>query len=376
MGKGLLIVLLTAMTLACGKRDNAVRIGALATLTGETASFGHAAKGGFELAVEEWNARGGVLGRPIKLVLLDDQGDPAEGATAVTLLIRRDQVAGVAGPDITRVHLAAAPVAQAYGVPLVASGATGTRVTQVGDFVFRACFEDSRQGVEGARFAYQDLKARRAACLFERNSEYARGLAEAFRTGFTEQGGEVVACEACLAGVADFRRELRRLLKAEPDLLFAPAYYPEAAMVVRQARELGYRGPVLGSDGWDSPLLPRLAGADLENTYFTAFFSPQDPDPLAQSFVKAYRSRCHADPDGQATAAYEAAILLLDAIRRAGTTEGGAVRDALADSNLRLVTGQVRFDPQRNPVKPIVVVAMRGGKPVLRTIRAGSPAGL
>jgi branched-chain amino acid transport system substrate-binding protein len=366
--------LMVILPLGCERKRDQVRIGALVPLTGEGASYGLSARRGFELAAAEWNARGGVLGKPVRLIVADDKGDPAEGVTAVTVLIHQRKVAGVLGPAMTQVALAGAPVAQRAGVPLVASATTHAKVTQVGDFIFRACYVDAFQGRAGAGFAFHDLKARKAGCIFDQGHEYPSGIAEVFRTTFTRLGGDVVAFEGHATGTLDFRQQLARTLRAAPDVIYVPDFYGDAALIAQQARELGYRGPILGADGWDSPKLLEFGRRHMENTFFTTFFSPEDPSLPVQDFVQAFRGRYGVPPDGHAAMGYEAAVILLDGIRRAGSTQGRAVRDAIARTDLRLVTGRTTFDAQRNPIKPIVIMEIKGGRARFRTARSpGDP---
>ncbi len=369
---GFLLVLAILGT-GCDRDKDRIMIGGVAPLTGDGASFGLFARRGFELAVEECNHRGGVLGKPVKLIVVDDKGDPAEGAAAVTRLIQQRKVVGIVGPAMSRVSLAGAPFAQAAGVPLVASAATNARVTQVGDFIFRACPVDSFQGAAGARFAFQDLNARNAACLFELGSEYHQGISEVFRVHFTRLGGRVAAFAGHAPGVRDFRPQLARIIRTAPDLIYAPDFYGDGALIVEQARELGFRGPILGADGWDSPKLMELGGRRMENTFFTTFFSHENPSPRVQAFVKDYSAKFGSLPDGHAAMGYEAAAILLDGISRAGSTEGRAIRDALARTDLQLVTGRVTFDANRNPVKPVVILEVKGGRPAFRAILDPGP---
>lgn len=361
--------LLFVLALGCERRAGQIRIGGVAPLSGDGATFGVSARRGFEMAVADCNAQGGVLGKQIKLIMADDKGDPAEGATVVTMLIHQRKVVGVVGPPMTKVSLAGAPIAQAAGIPLIASASTNIKVTQTGDCIFRACFIDPFQGSAGALFAIQDLKARKAACIFDLGNDYTTGIAEVFKGAFTRLGGEVVAYEGYASGTPDFRAQLTKALKAGPEVIYAPDFYGDAALITQQARELGFRGPLLGADGWDSPKLLELGSRHMENTFFTTFFSPEDPSPTVQNFVGAFKTKHGEVPDGHATMGYEATMILLDGIRRAGSTDGRAIRDAIAQTNLRLVTGQITFDAQRNPIKPIVFMEIKGGRPVFRTIK-------
>jgi branched-chain amino acid transport system substrate-binding protein len=362
------------LSLACEKKGDQIKIGAVVPLTGDGATFGTSARRGFEMAVAEWNGNGGVLGKPVKLIVADDKGDPAEGATAVTMLIHQRKVVGVLGPAMSKVSLAAAPIAQDARIPLIASASTNIKVTQVGDFIFRACFVDPNQGSAGAGFAFHELKSRKAACIFDLGNDYATGISEVFKATFIRLGGEVVAFEGHASGAADFKAQLTKALKAGPEVIYAPDFYGDAALITQQARELGFKGPLLGADGWDSPKLIELGRKHMENTFFTTHFSPEDPSPAVQTFVGSYKARHGERPDGHATMGYEAAAILLAAIRRAGTTDGRAVRDAIAQTNLRLVTGQITFDAQRNPIKPIVFLEVKGGRPVFRTTRLPDPS--
>jgi branched-chain amino acid transport system substrate-binding protein len=327
------------------------------------------------LAVEEWNARGGVLGKPIKLYMADDQGDPAEGAMALTLLIQQRSVVGIVGAPMTQVSLAVAPIVQTAGLPLIASASTCGKVTEVGDFIFRACLSDAWQGSIGAQFSFDELKARSAACLFDRDNDYPMGLAQVFRTAFTGLGGRVVAFEGHADRSPDSRAQISKVLKAAPDVIYVPDYYGDAALIMRKLRTLGYQGPILGADGWDSPRLLELSGQPMENAFFTTFFSPQDPRPSVQAFVEAYRAKYAEAPNGHAAMGYEATVILLDAIRRAGTTGGRPIRDAIAQTDLSVVTGPIRFDAHRNLRKPVVIMELKGGRPLFRAIIAPLPTG-
>lgn len=357
------------LVLGCESKGDPILVGGVLPLTGDGATFGVSARRGLELAVAEGNAKGGLLGRPVRLVVADDRGDPAEGVAAVTMLIRQRKVVGVLGPAMSDVALACAPVAQRAGIPLIASASTNMKVTQAGDFIFRACFVDPFQGKVGAGFAYHDLKARKAACIFDLGSDYATGIADVFKAAFTRLGGAMVAFEGHASGTRDFKAQLAKAIMARPDVIYAPGFYGDAALITRQARELDYKGPLLGADGWDSPELIELGRNAMENTFFTAHFAPDDPSPTVQAFVSSFKAKHQEPPDGHAAMGYEAASILLDGIQRACTTEGRAVRDAIARTNLRLVTGQITFDAQRNPIKPIAFMEIKGGRPRFRTTR-------
>ena len=350
----------------CDKNKEVV-IGGVAPLTGEAATFGVSTKNGYDLAVAEWNAKGGVLGKQVKLVFADDKGDPAEGATVYTKLIEQDKACAIVGTVMSKVSLAGAPICQAAKIPMIATASTNPKVTGVGNFVFRACFIDPFQGTVGAKFAFDDLKAKKAACLFDVGNDYTKGLSEFFKTKFTALGGEIVGFEGHATGTSDFKAQLTKVLAAKPDVLYVSDYYSDVAIIAKQARELGFKGPLVGGDGWDSPKLVEIAGPAVEGCFFTNHYAKEDKAPIVQEFVKKYTAKYNAAPDALAALAYDAANIMLDAISRAGSTDGTAIQGALVKTDLKVVTGQVKFDSDRNPVKSAVIIELKGGQQVYKT---------
>jgi branched-chain amino acid transport system substrate-binding protein len=350
----------------CNKNKDVI-IGGVAPLTGEAATFGVSTKNGYDLAVAEWNAKGGVLGKQVKLVFADDKGDPAEGATVFTKLIEQDKACAIVGTVMSKVSLAGAPICQAAKIPMIATASTNPKVTGVGNFIFRACFIDPFQGTVGAKFAFDDLKAKKAACLFDVGNDYTKGLSEFFKTKFTALGGEVVGFEGHATGTSDFKAQLTKVLAAKPDVLYVSDYYSDVAIIAKQARELGFKGPMVGGDGWDSPKLVEIAGPAIEGCYFTNHYAKEDKSPIVQEFVKKYTDKYKASPDALAALAYDATNIMLDAINRAGSTDGTAIQGALVKTDLKVVTGQVKFDADRNPVKSAVIIELKGGQQVYKT---------
>jgi branched-chain amino acid transport system substrate-binding protein len=350
----------------CNKNKDVV-IGGVAPLTGEAATFGVSTKNGYDLAVAEWNAKGGVLGKQVKLVFADDKGDPAEGATVYTKLIEQDKSCAIVGTVMSKVSLAGAPICQAAKIPMIATASTNPKVTGVGNFIFRACFIDPFQGTVGAKFAFDDLKAKKAACLFDVGNDYTKGLSEFFKAKFTALGGEVVGFEGHATGTSDFKAQLTKVLAAKPDVLYVSDYYSDVAIIAKQARELGFKGPLVGGDGWDSPKLTEIAGPAIEGCFFTNHYAKEDKAPIVQDFVKKYTAKYNAAPDALAALAYDATNIMLDAINRAGSTDGTAIQGALVKTDLKVVTGQVKFDGERNPVKSAVIIEIKGGQQVYKT---------
>jgi branched-chain amino acid transport system substrate-binding protein len=352
--------LLAAAFQGCGRDHRSIKIGALAPLTGEASGYGASTRNGYELAVAEWNARGGVLGRPLELALQDDQGSPAGGLAAISRLVEQDRVAALLGATLSRVSYAAAPVAQSLGLPMVSPTSSDPGLTAIGDHIYRVCCTDRAQGEAAAAFAFRDLRARKAACLYDRGSVYPAELAQAFKARFTGLGGLMVAFLDHPTGTLSTAAQISRVVRSRPDVLYLPDYWAEAGLVAREARAQGFKGILMGGDGWDTPRLAAPGG--LEAGYFTCNFSPDEDRPVVQAFARKYRERYRAEPDACAALAYDAGCILFDALRRAGTAGGPALNAALAGTDYPGVSGQIRFDSQRNPTRPPLVIAVKGGR--------------
>jgi len=365
-------VLAAAVPLACGPRQgggsgaarvDAIKVGHFASLTGDTATFGQSTDRGIRMAVAEVNAAGGVLGRPIEVVTEDDRSVTEEARSAAQKLIQRDQVVALLGEVASSRSLAAAPEAQRAGVPMISPASTNPRVTEVGDAIFRTCFIDPFQGAVMARFAFEDLKARRVAILFDFKQDYSVGLADFFRKTFQQLGGEIVADERYTSGDIEFRAQLTTIRGAAPDAIFVPGYYTEVGLIAKQARELGISVPLLGGDGWDSEKTLEIGGTAVEGDYFSTHYAADSDDPRVRDFVKRYQEQHGQVPDAMAALGYDAARILADALTRAGKTDGPALRDAIASTkDFAGVTGRITIDPQRNAMKDAVVLKIDGGR--------------
>ena len=362
-----MIVAAFALTSCGGGKATEIKIGGISPLTGEAATFGQSTKNGMELAVEEWNAAGGVLGKQVKLIVEDDKGDPAEGAAVFSKLIDQDKVVAIVGGITSRVALAGAPIAQAAKVPMVTPTATNEKVTQVGDYIFRSCFIDPFQGSVMAKFAVQDLGILNAGVIFDLGNDYSKGLAETFSASLTSLGGQVLASEGYPSGATDFKAQLTKIVQAKPEAVYIPAYYNDVGLIAKQIRELGYEGKLLGCDGWDSSELVNIGGTAVDGGFFTNHYSKDDTRPVVQDIVRKYSAKYGAPPDALAVLAYDGMNILLDAVKRAGKTNNEAIRDALKTTDLACVGGQIRYDENRNPVKSVVIIEMKDGQQVYRT---------
>jgi branched-chain amino acid transport system substrate-binding protein len=340
-----------------------IRIGHFASLTGDTATFGQSTDRGIRMAIEEINARGGALGRPLELISEDDRSITEEARTAAQKLLQRDQVAALLGEVASSRSLAAAPEAQRAGIPMISPASTNPKVTEVGSYVFRTCFIDPFQGAVMARFAREELKAKRVAILFDFKQDYSVGLADFFRKTFTELGGEIVADERYTSGDIEFRAQLTTIRAASPDAVFVPGYYTEVGLIAKQARELGLTVPLLGGDGWDSAKTLEIGGSAVEGYYFSNHYAADSDSPKVQDFVKRYRDKYGEAPDAMAALGYDAAGILADALVRAGDAQGAKLRDAIAATrDYDGVTGKISIDGNRNARKDAVVLKIEGGR--------------
>ena len=360
---------LAALVLCCGcggerpPETGGIRIGFYGALTGPTATFALSGRNGARLAVDEINRAGGLLGKRVDLLVEDDRGEASEAASAVSKLITRDHVVALIGENASSRTLAAAPIAQNEKVPMITPSSTNVEVTKKGDYIFRVCFIDPYQGKVLASFARQNLKAATAAVLVDSKSDYSVGLAEAFRRGFTAAGGSIVAEMKYTEGDSDFSAQLTALSPLAPDVLVVPGYYTDAGLIARQARSLGLKAVLLGADGWDSPKVVEIGGPAVEGAYFSNHYSVENPAPAVRAFVAGYKRAYAVEPDSIAALSYDAARVLFDAIRRAGSTDGKRMRDALAETrDFSGVTGTITMDEDRNPVKPAVVLKIEGGR--------------
>lgn len=356
------------LALACGGEKptatQGIEIGFYGALTGPEATFAISGRNGAKLAIDEINRAGGVLGKKLDLLSEDDRNEASEAISAVTKLITRDHVVALIGENASSRTIAAASTAQTYQVPMVSPTSTAVEVTKKGDYIFRVCFIDPSQGKALALFATQNLKAQTAAILIDSKSDYSVGLADAFKTQFVTHGGRVVSEAKYAEGDSDFSAQLTSIRAEKPDVLFVPGYYTDAGLIARQARGLGVNSTLLGGDGWDSPKLAEIGGASVEGAYFSNHYSVDDPSPTVRGFVEAYRKAYATDPDSIAASSYDAARIVVDAIRRAGSTEGKRVRDALAATkDFPGVTGSITMDADRNPTKLPVILKVVNGRP-------------
>ena len=364
--------LLGSVFAGCGSKESGdtIKVGANFELTGNVANYGNATIEGLQLAIEEANEAGGINGKKIELVSVDDKSEAAESINAATKLISDDDVKIIVGPATTGLVLAETQTATDAKVPIIAPCATSPEATvengKVKPYVFRSCFIDPQQGEVMATFAAKDLKAKTAVIYVDNSSDYSKSLAKVFREKFEAAGGKVVMEEAFLQKDQDFKATLTKLKTANADVMFVPAYYEEVGKIVKQAREMGINSAILGTDGWDDTKVVDIAGADaLNNTFFSTHYSEKDTE--VQGFIEAYKKKYNRAPNVFAALGYDAGKMLVDALKRAGSSDTEKIREALeATKDLKVGTGTISMDKNHNPIKTAVILEMKNGEKELK----------
>ncbi|MFN7824938.1 MAG: ABC transporter substrate-binding protein [Pseudobdellovibrionaceae bacterium] len=356
------LVLSFALTSGCTKKNsNEIVVGHFGSMTGADATFGQSTDEGIRLAIDEVNAAGGVNGKKIKLITMDTQGKSEEAASVVTRLIEQEKVVAVLGEVASTRSLAAAPIAQAKKIPMITPSSTNPKVTEVGDYIFRVCFIDPFQGTVMAKFAVENLKAKKVAILREVSSDYSMGLSDFFIAKFKELGGEIVADASYQNQDKDFKAQLTQIKSKNPEAIFVPGYYTQVGLIARQARELGIKAPLMGGDGWDSSKLFEIGGEAVNGGYFSNHYSTDSTDPAAIEFMAKFKAKYNKSPDGLSAAGYDAAQVLVAAMKTLPEVTPSALREAIAKTtNFPGATGNITINEQRNATKSAVVVQVQG----------------
>jgi branched-chain amino acid transport system substrate-binding protein len=372
-----------------GGNSNQITIGAYGAETGPMSTFGTSMQLGMQMAIDEANATGGINGAKVVGLMYDDQGQPDQARTVVSKLIDEENVTAILGEIASKNSLAAAPICQAKKVPMVSPASTNPRVTQVGDYIFRTCFIDPFQGAVMATFATKNLNAKTAAVFFDSTQDYSVGLKQFFENTFVKQGGKIVIEQSytTASGTEDFRPQLTTIKASNPDIIYVPGYYGEVGTIAQQARQLGITAKFLGGDGWDSEKLFQGANGALEGSYYSNHYSPDSTEPAVVAFSKAFEAKYNKGvPDAMAALGYDATNVILAAIKSVGKPADGdyssadyhaKVRAAIAaTTNFPGVAGTITIGPDRNAVKPAVVLEVKGDKTVYVTTIKPSDVGI
>jgi branched-chain amino acid transport system substrate-binding protein len=372
----IVISLLTGLLLVTcsGEKSNTIKIGVIAELTGDMPAVGESCKKAAQMAVKEINDAGGLeVGDKkykVELFVEDNAGKAEQSASSAQKLITQQKVLAIVGPNATRYAIPASEIAESSKVILITPWSTNPKTTldaktdKPKSFVFRACFIDPFQGRVVAKFALENLKARKAAVLYDVASDYNKGIAEYFKTTFEQSGGQVVAFETYTTNDKDFSGQLTKIKKAGPDVIFLPNYYSEVPLQIQQAKRLGITVPFLGSDSWGSAELLKLCGKECDGYYFSTHYAADAATPVATKFIQAFQTKYNGLPDDVAALTYDAFGLLWQAIKSAGSIDRQAVRDALAKvPRYDGVTGMMQFkEGSGDPVKGAVILQIKEGK--------------
>ncbi|MBN1874448.1 MAG: ABC transporter substrate-binding protein [Anaerolineae bacterium] len=358
-----LVVSILALT-ACGGGGKTVKIAILAPLSGDVATFGESTRNGAMLAIEEWNEKGGVNGSQIETVVEDSQCSAEAAVSAANKVIDQDGAKFIIGEVCSSASIPISEIVVAKGVYQISPTSTNPSVTvdeggNTKSSVFRACFIDPFQGKVAAKFAIDNLGAKTAAVFLDQGNDYVRGLAEVFIAEFEAMGGQILVKETYTGDDQDFSAILTKVKDANPDVLYLPDYYSTVNLIAAQAKEKGITAVMLGGDGWDSSDLDLSV---MEGGFYTNHFSPDDTRAVVQDFVSKYESKYGARPDALAALAYDAANILLQAMESAGEADPAKVAAATESGKFPVVSGDISYDAQHNPVKAAVVLKVEGGK--------------
>jgi branched-chain amino acid transport system substrate-binding protein len=364
-----MVLAVLAVFIGCQQAPKTLKLAILAPLSGPVPTFGVSTRDGALLAIDEWNAKGGVLGMKLTPIVEDSQCTPDPALNAAKKVIEQDKVHYIIGEVCSKASIPVSEYANSKKVIQVSPTSTNTAVTvdstgKTKDFIFRACFIDPFQGLVGANFAIQ-MGAKKAFIMLDQANDYVKGLAEAFEKSFTAKGGEIVGKESYTAEDKDFSAILAKVKQTKPDIVYLPDYYNIVNLATKQAKEKGINVPFMGGDGWDSSDLDLKAAA---GGFYTNHYSPDDPRPEVVNFLAAYGAKYKDDqgkakvPDALAALAYDATNILVQAIKDGGADNTAKVKVALEKIKFNGVSGTITFDAQHNPVKSATILTVKGGK--------------
>lgn len=342
--------------------SDTINIGAIGPLTGPASTYGQSVKNGAELYLEQVNADGGIDGKKLSLLFEDDEANADKAIQAFNKLVDNDKVPVILGAVTSGATNAVAPQATSRSIPMLTPTATEPNITKNGgEFVFRGCFVDSFQGVALADYATSTLSKKTAAVLYNKDSDYSKGIADAFKKEFESKGGKVTEFLTYNEGDKDFNAQLTKIKGTNSDVLVLPDYYTQVGTVAKQARDMGIQSQLLGGDGWESEELTKLGGTAVNGALYLNHYYSGDSSSVVADFVKAYKAKYNAEPDAFAALAYDSTKVIVEAIKSAGT-DPVAIKDALAKTKLDGVTGNITFGSDRSAVKGASIIKVNGDK--------------
>lgn len=365
-----LLIVASMVLTACGGAGGGgtIKVGLLSPLSGAVPTFGLSTQEGVQMAVKEWNAKGGILGKQIELIVADSQCSADPAVNAANKLIDQDGVKFIIGEVCSSASIPVAEIVNEKKIVQISPTSTNPSVTVDGNgntrpFTFRACFIDPFQGLVMAKFA-MGKGYKTAFIMYDQGNDYVRGLAEAFEKSFTEMGGQIVGKETYVKEDTDFSAILTKVAESNPDVFYIPDYYNIVNLVGAQAKDKGVTAVMMGGDGWDSADLDVKAA---DGGFYSNHYDPGDTRPIVVDWLKRYGAEFKDAngnpkvPDALATLAYDAANLLFAAIQAAGTEDTTKVAEALAGITWEGVSGKITFDAQHNPIKAAAVIGVAGG---------------
>lgn len=343
------------------KEEKFFIIGEFGSFSGTESSFGINTHKGVLLAIDEINKNGGIQGHQLKVVIADNKSKDKNVIPSVNELIKNNDLIALIGEVASSRSLLAAPIAQKYKIPMISPSSTAPALTQVGDYIFRACYIDAFQGQIMANFAFKELKLKSIAIFKDKDSEYSQGLASYFIKTFEKLGGQIIADESYTSGSIDFKSQLIYIRSQKPQALFLPGYYNDVGLIARQARQLGIKVPLLGGDGWDSPQLFQIGKDSINGSFFSNHYTSESHNSVNIAFVKSYREKYGTTPDGLAAMGYDATKILLQALASTKNISHDEIRQQLTKiKNFSGVTGSISIDQNRNGVKSGVILKVDG----------------
>lgn len=361
---------IATMFVGCGSssgNSKTIKIGAIQPISGAVSAYGTQSRDAINMAVEEINAKGGVLGKTLEVIVEDDEANPEKSKNAFTKLATKDKVVGFVGALTSKCSLAITEEAQKRKIIMISPSSTNDAVTNAGDYIFRACYKDSFQGPVVAQFSIDQLKAKNAAILFDNTNDYSVGMKDNFKAEFEKLGGKIVVEESYATGDKDFNAQLTKIKTGNPDVIFIPDYYNTVSLIAKQVKQNGLTVPMLGADGWDE--IANNAGDEVVGSYYSNHYAADAKDADVEKFVAAFKAKYKDQtPNALAALAYDATYILAEAIEAAGSTDPVKVKEAMKKTDRKFVTGQISFDAQNNPVKSITMVKIvkgADGKPAL-----------
>lgn len=340
-----------------------IKIGGLAPLTGSVSVYGIATNNGIQIAVEEINKNGGILGKQLDYVCYDEKGDPTEAVNAYNKLVQSDKIVALVGDVTSTPTLAVAQAAAQDGIPMITATGTAEDITATGENIFRTCFTDPFQGDLMAHYASDKLSAKTAAIIYDMSDDYSLGLTETFEKAAKDVGIEIVATESYTKGDVDFKSQLTKIAEKKPDVLFIPVYYQDVALIAVQAKEIGINAKLMGADGWDG-VLDKLDKSNVDavkDALFSSQYSAESDDPNLKTFLTAYKDKFKSDANMFSVLGYDAMKMMAQAITEAGSTDSKAIVEKMAAINYTGLTGNITFDANRNPIKQAAITTIENG---------------